>query len=93
MNYEIRFIFLIKKFVKKLLKPNNNYNQTNFFQNYILSEFFLKSKNKNNELRNWIKKSFIKYDSKINLIYIIPNKLINKKLNYEKTKNIVPKIR
>jgi hypothetical protein len=88
LNYEKKN--KLNLFVKKLLKPNNNCNQTNFFQNYVLSEFFLESKNKNNELRKWIKKSFIKYDPKINLIYIIPNKPINKKLNYEKTKNIVP---
>nr|QFK69571.1 Ycf2 [Pogonatum inflexum] len=77
-------------FIKNLLKLNNNFNQTNFFQNYILSEFFLRSKNRNNERHKSIKNFFIKYDPKINLIYTIPNKPINKKLNYEKTKKIVP---
>ena len=76
---------------QKLTKQKNIISQTTFFENYLLSEFFIQIQNENNQLLKWINKLFIiNSNSKKNLTNIILNKnKNNKKLNYEKNKIIV----
>nr|YP_009912479.1 hypothetical protein [Bartramia pomiformis]QLJ53761.1 hypothetical protein [Bartramia pomiformis] len=78
-------------YIQKTLKPKKNVHQINSFENYLLSEFFIKIKSKNNEIVNCTNKLFIiKSNSKANLMNIILNKNIdNRKSNYEKNKNIL----
>ncbi len=66
--------------IQNALKEKNVY-QIDDLKNYLLSEFFVKIKNENNQIVNWINKLFIiKSNSKANLINIILNNNdINKK--------------
>nr|BDN79683.1 Component of 2-MD heteromeric AAA-ATPase complex [Ditrichum rhynchostegium] len=78
-------------YIQKCLKQNNNIDQTTFFENYLLSEFFVQIQNDNNKIVNWINKLFImKSNSKKILINntILLNKN-NEKINYKKNKIIV----
>nr|UGN11277.1 hypothetical chloroplast RF21 [Pterobryopsis orientalis] len=80
-----------KQHIQNTLKPKNNANKINYFENYLLSEFFIKIKNENNQIVNWTNKLFIiKPNSKANLIDIIlDNNTNNRNWNYEKNKNIL----
>ena len=80
-------------YVKKILKSKNYFIQTQIFQNYVLSDFFLKIQNENNEMLNWINKLFINLNLEKNSMYIIPNKSINNiNINlsfYKKNENLL----
>nr|YP_009942269.1 hypothetical chloroplast RF21 [Haplocladium microphyllum]QOC71437.1 hypothetical chloroplast RF21 [Haplocladium microphyllum] len=80
-----------KQNIQNKLKLKNNANKINYFENYLLSEFFIKIKNENNQIANWTNKLFIiEYNSKENLMNIIlDNNTNNKNWNYEKNKNIL----
>nr|YP_009867587.1 hypothetical protein RF2 [Drepanocladus aduncus]QKG04767.1 hypothetical protein RF2 [Drepanocladus aduncus] len=80
-----------KQHIRNTLKPKNNAHKINYFENYLLSEFFIKIKNENNKIVNWTNKLFlIKYNSKASLIDIIlDNNTNNRNWNYEKKKNIL----
>nr|YP_010917727.1 Ycf2 protein [Encalypta ciliata]UVG41313.1 Ycf2 protein [Encalypta ciliata] len=77
-------------YIQKQLESNKNFYQTDSFEHYLLSEFFSKIQNENNQIINWIDKLFIiNFNSKKNLINILLNKNgNNRKLNYEKNKKI-----
>jgi len=81
-----------KLYIQKRLKQNSNIDQIISFENYLLSEFFVKIQNENNQIVNWINKLFImKSNSKKNLInntIILLNKN-NAKINSKKNKIIV----
>nr|YP_009109446.1 hypothetical protein SunCp021 [Sanionia uncinata]AIW52134.1 hypothetical protein SunCp021 [Sanionia uncinata] len=80
-----------KQHIRNTLKPKNNAHKINYFENYLLSEFFIKIKNENNQIVNWTNKLFIiKYNSKVSLMDIIlENNTNNRNWNYEKKKNIL----
>jgi len=75
--------------IQNKLKQKNDIYQINYFENYLISEFFIKIKNENNKIINWTNKLFIiKYNSKATLMDIILNNNINNKIfDYEKNKN------
>nr|QWW92618.1 hypothetical protein [Schistidium sp. 49138] len=75
----------------KILKHKKIINQTSFFKNYLLSEFFIQIQNENNQLLKWINKLFIinSNSNKILTNIILNKNRNNKKLNYEKNKIIV----
>nr|YP_009732857.1 hypothetical chloroplast RF21 [Diphyscium foliosum]QHU77181.1 hypothetical chloroplast RF21 [Diphyscium foliosum] len=79
------------KYIQKQLKPNNNLSQTNSFKNYLLSEFFIKIQNENDEMLNWINKLFIRNSNteKFSIDNFLNKNTHNRKMNYEKNKNIV----
>ena len=77
-------------YIQKGLKQNNNVDQTIFFENYLLSEFFVQIQNENNKTVNWINKLFImKSNSKKNLINTILLNKNNKKINYKKNQIVI----
>nr|BDW36627.1 Component of 2-MD heteromeric AAA-ATPase complex [Streblotrichum convolutum] len=75
--------------IQKRLKQHNNINQTTFFENnFLLSKFFIKIQNENNQIDTWINKLFIiKYNS---IEHLINNSILltknNTKINYKKKK-------
>nr|YP_009041032.1 Ycf2 [Tetraphis pellucida]AIB08520.1 Ycf2 [Tetraphis pellucida] len=79
-----------KIYIRKLLKSNYYFNQIQFFQNYVLSEFFIEIKNKNNKILNWNNKLFTKPKLEKKIIWIISNESINSKREpYKNNKSIV----
>jgi hypothetical protein len=101
-NFLIRFNFSFykKKINSKSLNLNKNtigqnikekkkVYQINNFENFLLSEFFSKIKNENNQIVNWTNKLFIiNSNSKNNLINIILEKNINNNINFNNEKKI-----
>nr|YP_010587417.1 Ycf2 [Didymodon constrictus]WAB45935.1 Ycf2 [Didymodon constrictus] len=74
----------------RIQKHYININQSTFFENKLLSKFFIQIKNENNQIDNWINKLFIRKSNFTNTLInnsILLNKN-NTKINYKK-KNFV----
>nr|YP_010125638.1 putative chloroplast RF2 [Pseudocrossidium replicatum]QCT81826.1 putative chloroplast RF2 [Pseudocrossidium replicatum] len=77
--------------IQKHLKEYNNINQITFFENKLLSEFFLQIQNENNQIDNWVNKLFI-IKSNFTKSLINNSILLNKnntKINYKKKKFVL----
>jgi hypothetical protein len=77
--------------IQKHLKQYNNINQTTFFENKLLSEFFIQIQNENNQIDNWVNKLFL-VKSNFTKTLINNNILLNKKntkRNYKKKKFVL----
>lgn len=81
-------------YIQKLLKQNNNIDQTTSFENYLLSEFFVQIQNENNQIVNWINKLFSSKSSPKNILIntILNENKNNAKINSKKNKIIVSSV-